>query len=562
MKYRASNGRPLRIPDPPEEMRVRDDVPRQLFALQQLDVDAHELVENLDSGCFPLLGATQRLGKTGTDWRLGAQSVDRLWTVTLHYHQWACRLAAIAAGDNGLCHRADELLKDYLENWVENCAHDSPGARHLAWNAYAVATRIGAWVALYGMLKEEQRQRWGQFERRFLQSLWRQCWFLHGHLEWDLRGNHLMRDAVGLAWAGRFFEGDTASRWLKTATTLAVDQVREQVMDDGGHFERSPMYHIHVMEDILQLALLLEDREARTLMRDTWHRMAEFLSWVRHPDGEIPLLNDATLNGASNPLSVLECGNQFLCYDVPTRTRRGTRYFPDSGLVACQYEPWTAFFDVGQVGPDYQPGHAHADTLSVECSFAGKRLIVDPGVSGYDNDSFRRESRSTAAHNTVSIDGRDSTELWHIFRVGRRARPRGVQVQWTERYVQAECQHDGYQLLPGRPAHRREIEVEAYSTLRIVDEVTGKGTHSLRGAYLIDPDWKIARVAAQTWVFEWAEHRVRLEIESSIPVDVREDQGIYSPRFGQCLDATRIVWQVSGDLPVVVTTTLESELKS
>src|SRR5579883_3250915 len=69
---------------------------------------------------------------------------------------------------------------------------------------------------------------WGEFEHDFLASLWQQASYLRDHLEWDLRANHLMRDAVGLAWAGRFFEETQAREWLQTATRLAVEQAEEQ----------------------------------------------------------------------------------------------------------------------------------------------------------------------------------------------------------------------------------------------------------------------------------------------------------------------------------------------
>src|SRR5207248_1950066 len=119
------------------------------------------------------------------------------------------------------------------------------------------------------------------------------------------------------------------------------------------------------------------------------------------------------------------------------------------------------FFDAGPVGPDYQPGHAHADTLSIECSYRAERLIVDPGTFSYDRDARRNYDRSTAAHNTVSVDGQNSSEVWHIFRVGRRAYPRDVEVVLGSDSFRASASHDGYDQLPGRPRHWRQVEVRA-----------------------------------------------------------------------------------------------------
>ena len=65
-----------------------------------------------------------------------------------------------------------------------------------------------------------------------------------------------------------------------------------------------------------------------------------------------------------------------------------------------------AIGDIGNVGPDYIPGHAHADTLSFEMSVFDMRFIVNSGTSVYGLGAERLRQRGTAAHSTVVIDGR------------------------------------------------------------------------------------------------------------------------------------------------------------
>ena len=79
--------------------------------------------------------------------------------------------------------------------------------------------------------------------------------------------------------------------------------------------------------------------------------------------------------------------------------------------------------DCGEVGPDYQPGHAHCDTLSFELASDGRTIIVDSGVYDYEDSEMRRYVRSTRAHNTAMVDGCEQSEIWGAFRVARRARP-------------------------------------------------------------------------------------------------------------------------------------------
>lgn len=126
-------------------------------------------------------------------------------------------------------------------------------------------------------------------------------------------------------------------------------------------------------------------------------------------------------------------------------------HLADSGYVRWQAGPLLLFGDVGPVGPDYQPGHAHADTLSFELSAGRERVVVDSGTSTYTIGPTRTWQRSTAAHSTVTIDGADSSEVWGGFRVARRARVQDVQISPERAVVSAS--HDGYMRLPGKPQH-------------------------------------------------------------------------------------------------------------
>ncbi|MFZ1008328.1 MAG: heparinase II/III family protein, partial [Candidatus Sulfotelmatobacter sp.] len=269
------------------------------------------------------------LGRQRPDWRLGRVSVGRLWTVTLHCHSWVYRLASTAVAGDSEAELASTLLQNYVSDWMDHCSLTSPGARELAWNAYAVATRLAWWIRSYELLGRMLRARRADFEAAFLRSTWQQAAYLHDHIEWDVRANHLMRNAVGLAYAGRFFGEPQAGRWLRTATALVADQAREQVLPDGGHYERSPMYHIHIMEDLLVLGALVDDPGVRSQICETWRHMAEYLAWLRHPDSAIPLFNDAALNGACAPEGMLQLADK-LTVAVNLSRRVAGRHFADT----------------------------------------------------------------------------------------------------------------------------------------------------------------------------------------------------------------------------------------
>lgn len=547
LRYRWERRRPARPIGVPEVVPQRTDFPAVPVVSHSPDARGEELLQQLQQGVFEHLHFSRRLGYQPTDWRLGPATEHRLWTVALHYHAWAWELAQMAARQGPDAKRADELLRGYLADWISRCDLAAPGSRDLAWNAYAIATRIGSWCRLYHELGPEGRQRWGPFEDTFTRSLWAQAAYLHGHLEYDLRANHLLRDAVGLAWAGRFFDGPEPRQWLQTATRLAVEQADEQVLGDGGHFERSPMYHLHVMEDLLVLAFLLEDEPARQKMRNTWRQMAEFLAWVRHPDGQIPLLNDGGFNGACDPKTMLATGGTTLGTAVDPSPRSGGKLFPDFGLVVWHGNPWSVFFDVGPVGPDYQPGHAHADSLTFEASYAGERLFVDPGSLAYDDDETRQYDRSTASHNTVCVDQADSSEVWHIFRVGRRARPVDVQVRFDDKGFEATAAHTGYDHLPGRPRHGRTLRALEDGSIEFVDCLEGSGCHTIESGLLLAAAWQVEETS-QGWTLRHGEHLLLVTLEGP-ELQRSTCSRPYHPQYGRTIPCQRLCWRATVELP-------------
>ncbi len=528
--------------------RVHFDLPRRLFAEWDCPTD-QKLVHQLSQGTFEHLNQVRELGRP-VDWLLGPVDRDRLWTVTLHYHRWAFELAQRAVRNDELGKQTSGLLIELVSDWIARCDVSTSGSRSLAWNAYATATRIGWWVRSALLLGEEWWRRQSDFQARFLASLWKQVGYLANHLEWDLRGNHLVRDALGLAWAGRFFDAPEAKKWLVLATDLAADQCREQVLADGGHFERSAMYHLHVMEDLCLLLELIEDAAVKRQLRSALAGMAEFARWTRHPDGAIPLLNDAALEEDFSPDRVLGPAVKS-GVSLDASRAKGGRHFADTGLAIWHGKPWTVFFDVGPLGPEYQPGHGHADNLTLECSYGGTPVFVDPGTHSYDRDARRAYDRSTAAHNTVCVDRSDSSEVWHIFRVGRRAKPVGVDVKANSEAFDASAAHDGYAQLG--VIHYRRVQVTEGGALAILDRLEGRGSHHFEGGWLLAPEWTAA-VCDFGWELSQKNHVLHVTLRGPGGLQRSVTSRWWHPRFGIELHTPRLLWEWHGELPFEVQT--------
>ena len=505
------------------------------------------LVDSLEGGELTLLNQLEPVARETVDWRLGPCSTKRLWTITLHYHQWLFELAKLCVGPVPLAKRAYPLFERLLADWLKNCDISQPGADSLAWNSYAIATRLAWSIRAHETLRGSGVTMPSPLTGTWLNSLWRQAAHLHANLEWDLRANHLLRDAVGLAWAGRFFAGPEADLWMRTATKLAIAQADEQLLNDGGQFERSPYYHLEVMDDWLSLALLVRDNRASQKMRATWQRAAEYARWLRHPDGRIVQLND----GAAALVDQYSSYGDSISQGVNVEPPSGGRWFKDSGVVAWHGAPWTIFWDVGEIGPDCQPGHAHADTLTIEASYHGRRLFVDPGCHSYDNDARREYDRSTIAHNTVCIDEQDSSEVWHIFRVGRRARPKNVAVAIRRDGFEAAASHTGYQHLSGRPRHERKVSVDGETMFAITDTITGAGNHMVEGGFLVHPAWDVLE-NEDGWDLRCDDQRLRVSVYGSNPVVLTTEVKPIHPDYGIESFAKRLTWRFEGILPLKV----------
>ena len=400
-----------------------------------------------------LLNEAHDVARTGWD----DPALAKLWRYNAHYFDDLCAEGSAA---RTAWHRA------LLERWIR----ENPPARGTGWEPYPTSLRIVNWVK-WAMAGHEPPP--GSLDSLAVQARW-----LTQRLEWHLLGNHLFVNAKALVFAGLFFEGPEAEGWLALGTRILREQVPEQILPDGGQFERSPMYHALALEDMLDLANVLRafgraDDAWRALVDARVPAMRRWLQAMCHPDGEISFFNDAAIGVAPAPAELdayaVRPGEPAL--PAPAD---GITLLADSGYVRMQLGRAVVIADVGPVGPDYLPGHAHADTLSFELSLDGRRVLVNSGTDRYGLGAERLRQRGTAAHTTVTVDGQDSSEVWGGFRVARRARPTVPVVQAAPTELRVACSHDGFRRLPGAPVHGRTW-ILTPGGLEVADELTGPG---------------------------------------------------------------------------------------
>lgn len=480
-------------------------------------VPARRRASMLAADEFGFLNETRSLAAGGWD----EPSVAKLWRYNLHYFD---DLNARDAAERVEWHQA------LITRWVaENPPFDGSG-----WEPYPTSLRIVNWVkwALAGH---------GALPSGFEDSLALQARWLRKRLEHHLLGNHLFVNAKALVFAGLWFSNsEEGQEWLRIGERLLEKQIPEQFLEDGGQFERSPMYHALGLEDLLDLlnvrrafgrldsvgsTSVLSESELCTRISQA----IKFLKLMSFSDGRLGHFNDSAAGVAPENDELLRYGAELgftSAAEEPDHAGQKLVAAPDSGYVRISNKQFDAILDVAPIGPDYLPGHAHADTLSFEAYCCNQPLIVNSGTSVYGLGAERLRQRGTPAHSTVSVDGHDSSEVWSGFRVARRARPIGLKSEELGDVLSIECAHDGYRRLAGKPVHHRQWRLSS-TGLEVTDWVSGDFGEAT-AHYHVHPNVEIEPLSEESFLLICGA-RLELRVRSGRAKLLRSS---YHPEFG------------------------------
>jgi hypothetical protein len=273
----------------------------------------------------------------------------------------------------------------------------------------------------------------------FSSSLYAQYKILFDNLEYHLLGNHLLEDGFSLLFGAFYFKD---KKFYYKSKEIIEGQLNEQILCDGGHFELSPMYHQLILDRLLDCINLIQynnrfDKQhgLLELLQEKANLMLKWLDRMTFSNGKIPMLNDSTDGIAPTTKQLNHYSRLLNINPIIHKLELG-----DSGYRRYNGSNYECIVDAGHVGPDYQPGHAHADTFNFVINIKNEAFIVDTGISTYNKDSFRKSERSTQSHNTVVVNGKNSSDVWSGFRVGRRAHTKIL----SEREDAISANHDGY----------------------------------------------------------------------------------------------------------------------
>jgi len=489
-----------------------------------------------------------------------APGLSKLWLYNLNYFDF---LNADLGAPQQCFHLRRAL--DVARDW---CVRNATG-REVGWESFPLSLRIVNWLKF--LIRNAQRAEAlgeGKTLQTLLASLRIQTLALEARLETHLLANHLLKNIKALMFAGALLEAPESARWWGKGEKLLWRELAEQILPDGGHFERAPMYHGEVLEDLLDLAVLAvacgRAGNGAQRLSPCVTRMANFLRCVLHPDGEIPLFNDSAMGVAAAPRELLMraegsievADRKGFPYSLKDRTEvtvlreSGYGVIRDPGSRSC------LIFDCGPLGPDYQPGHGHCDLLSYELSLHGQRVVVDTGVSTYERGAERLYERSTAAHNTLRIDGEEQAEIWASFRVGRR--PRVGDLEGGEIKGLHFVRGRNYAFQRRGVIHSRAVVLTPGKGWVIIDSLRGKGNHLVESfihfhpavavEIVNNPAGNSPRPEGTCWSVRFGEEQYFLTTLGRGGVEPQESW--YAPEFGSRHCRTTLRWLWNGDLPV------------
>jgi len=293
-----------------------------------------------------------------------------------------------------------------------------------------------------------------------------QYFILMDNLEYHILGNHLLENGFSLLFGAYYFEDE---KLYKKASEILVEELSEQILKDGAHFELSPMYHQIMLFRVLDCINLVKNNlwKSQTLLSFLIEKAQLMLGWlenITYNNGDIPLFNDSAKG-------IAPTSEELFKYAKILKLKTAKIPLNESGYRKKENENYECIIDVGNVGPDYIPGHAHSDTFNFELRVNNIPIIVDTGLSTYETSQERTKERSTSSHNTVEINGKNQSDVWGGFRVGRRAKI----IELNENDDTVFATHNGYQ----KQGFLHSREWKFYNKkIKLIDIIKGNKAHN------------------------------------------------------------------------------------
>jgi len=308
------------------------------------------------------------------------------WAAVLLNFSW---LRHLRAADSAIT-RAN--ARSLIDEWITHQGSGHP----IGWQPEILSRRIISWLCHSPFILQDADAR---FYRRFIRSLQRQVRYLRATVKDARAGLPRLQALIALTYASLCLNG--LSGQLRPTARRLIDELRAQILPDGGHISRNPGTLIEIVIDLLPLRQLFTARNLQPpqAINNAIDRMMPMLRFFRHPDG-----NFAQFNGMG-PTAV-DLLATALAYDDARGAPLSNA--PHSGYQRIDADATVILMDTGRPPPVALSTEAHAGCLSFEMSFRQHRVIVNCGLPSMNRENWRQVARATAAHSTVTLNDTSS----------------------------------------------------------------------------------------------------------------------------------------------------------
>lgn len=481
----------------------------------------------------------------------GGRDVKTVWDLSRCHHLLWLAAAYRHTKDEKYAQRIVETIDDWIE--------ENPYGKSVNWVCpMDVSIRAVNWLFSVQMIAGADNVEVA-FLRRLFVSFYQHSAFVYSRLEksYPFSENHYAADITGLLFIGYLFDFDKyGKRWFNYALQSMLYEIRTQILPSGVHFERSISYHRLVTELFFYSYLIIRKNTPNYIAIDLTYRirsMVNFIASYTKPSGYAPVLADND-NGRLLPFVKRDYREHYYLVDLAKAyglldKAQPRELFDDAGFAFLQNDKFFLSFTntpTSRYSRPWRAGsistHTHLDALSFELSKDREDFIVDPGAYTYtESIDVRKEFRSMAKHNTISVDDDNPYQLSENFGFAvehgchyNEPEPIIMEREGEIKGVKSACYWEN-----ARVRHSREISLENKSVV-IMDEVKLKDKHSITLRFHLDASVKECDVSGTSVLMKRGEKVLMLSLEANAPFDIIIENDTVSPTYGVLIDSKTI----------------------
>lgn len=359
---------------------------------------------------------------------------------------------------------------ELIFKWISN----NKDYNNISWDSYPISLRIVNWMKFLTKNHVESNE--------IYKSLYQQAFILFRRREYHLLTNHLFKNIVAMLFAGVLFN---VIKWKRWALKELKKQLKEQLTIDNYHFELSPTYHAIFTKDLLDIYNLLKnngDEDSQKFVKELEIIIPNTLYWCEYfSENEKYLkINDVNYEGCLTLIELAE-------YAKLLGISRDEKKLNNHHYPILENNNLRLMMSCAEHQPSYNPAHSHDDLTSILLWYKNEPILVDTGNYCYDETEERDYSRSTKAHNCFTINNENQSEMWKIFRIGRRSKILQKNISVNE----ISCSHNGYKRFG--VIYSRTIK-KIDSGFEIIDNFESKNNKSHKIYFHFHPETNLAKI--------------------------------------------------------------------